>query len=133
MEKKEEGKLGKKLADMLDFENMKKEEAALMKALVDLTLPKLKSSKTRKLLKIIDFLIEHRNTELSKVEVVKGAEVPKNFVYSYWDTIVESGFVKETRKLGNTQLYLLNKEDKRVIAILSLYDLTKDSPKEKKK
>ena len=60
------------------------------------------------LFKIIDFLLENKGMDFSKLDIAKGAEISRASLFNYWNEIEKHGIVKVTRSFGKTKLYTLN-------------------------
>ncbi|MCH8003070.1 MAG: hypothetical protein IH934_00425 [Nanoarchaeota archaeon] len=60
------------------------------------------------LFKIIDFLLENKGSDFSKLDISKGAEISRATLFNYWNEIEKHGIVKVTRSFGKTKLYILN-------------------------
>ena len=60
------------------------------------------------LFKIIDFLLENKGMDFSKLDIAKGAEISRASLFNYWSEIEKHGIVKVTRSFGKTKLYTLN-------------------------
>lgn len=73
--------------------------------------------------KIIDFLIENKGMDLSKKDIIEGAEISKATLFNYWEQIEEQGIVIVTRKFGKTKLYTLNSKNPIVKKLLELESL----------
>lgn len=58
--------------------------------------------------KIIDFLLENKGMDFSKLDIAKGAEISRASLFNYWNEIEKHGIVKVTRSFGKTKLYTLN-------------------------
>jgi len=71
-------------------------------------------------LKIVDFLIENKRVDMSKKEIIEGAEISRASLFNYWEQIEEQGIVVVTRKFGNTKLYTLNSKNQIVKKLLEL-------------
>jgi len=73
--------------------------------------------------KIIDFLIENKGLDMSKKEIMGGAEISKATLFNYWEQIEEQGIVTMTRKFGKAKLYTLNLKSPVVKKLLELESL----------
>ena len=62
------------------------------------------------LIRVIDFLLENRGFDYSKVEISKNAEIGIATLHQLWGKLEKFEIVKETRKYGNTRLFMLNEE-----------------------
>lgn len=60
------------------------------------------------LFKIIDFLLENKGNDFSKLEIARGAEISRASLFNYWSEIEQYGIIKVTRRFGKTRLYTLN-------------------------
>ena len=60
------------------------------------------------LFKIIDFLLENKGMDFSKLDISKGAGISRASLFNYWSEIEKHGIVKVTRSFGKTKLYTLN-------------------------
>lgn len=63
------------------------------------------------IIRIIDFLLENRGFDYSKSEIAENSEIGIATLHQLWDKLEKFGIVKETRKYGNTRLYMLNEEN----------------------
>ena len=72
------------------------------------------------ILRIIDFMLENKGLDLTKSDIVKGANVSRAALFKYWKEIERFGLVKETRRFGKTKLYILNSENKIVKRLMDL-------------
>lgn len=70
--------------------------------------------------KIIDFLIENKGIDLSKKEIIEGAEISRASFFNYWKQIEEQEIAIVTRKFGKTKLYTLNSGNPLVKKLLEL-------------
>ncbi|MBU2617116.1 MAG: hypothetical protein KKI07_00355 [Euryarchaeota archaeon] len=59
-------------------------------------------------IKILDFLIDHKGYDYSKTEIAENSNIGWATLNRCWNQITEWGFVKETRKIGRATLYKLN-------------------------
>ncbi len=72
------------------------------------------------LFKIIDFLIENKNLDLSKKDIIDGANISRAALFKYWNELEKNNLVNITRQFGKTKLYTLNTESLIVKKILDL-------------
>ncbi len=70
--------------------------------------------------KIVDFLIENKEIDMSKKEIIEGAKISRASLFNYWGQLEEQGIVYVTRKFGNTKLYTLNSKNPIVKKLLEL-------------
>jgi len=70
--------------------------------------------------KIIDFLIENKGTDMSKKQIIEGAEISRASLFNNWEQLEEQGIVCVTRKFGKTKLYTLNSKSPIVKKLLEL-------------
>ena len=62
-------------------------------------------------LRVIDFLITFQLFDYPPTEIAKNAGVSFVTFQTFWPGMVERGFVKETRRVGNATMYKLNMEN----------------------
>ncbi len=70
--------------------------------------------------KIIDFLLENKGMDFSKLDISKQAGISRTSLFNYWSEIEKHGIVKVTRSFGKTKLYTLNTNNpvtKRIIEL----------------
>ena len=72
------------------------------------------------LFKIIDFLLENKGMDFSKLDISKGAEISRASLFNYWNEIEKHGIVKVTRSFGKTKLYTLNAKNPVMQKIIEL-------------
>lgn len=60
------------------------------------------------LFKIVDFLLENKGMDFSKLDIAKGAEISRASLFNYWNELEKHGIVRVTRSFGKTKLYTLN-------------------------
>ena|SRR3989344_1561402 len=70
--------------------------------------------------KIVDFLIENKEIDLSKKDIIEGAGISKATLFNHWDQIEKQEIVTVTRKFGKTKLYTLNSKNPIVKKLLEL-------------
>ncbi|MEA2032668.1 MAG: helix-turn-helix transcriptional regulator [Euryarchaeota archaeon] len=68
--------------------------------------------------KILDFLIDHKGYEYSKTEIAENSDIAWTALNGHWALLVEWEFVKESRRIGNETLYKLNEENTMVRKLL---------------
>ena len=61
-------------------------------------------------LRIIDFFLDHRESDYSKKEILEHTGISKTTFYKIWNEITCFEFFKTTRKYGDAQLYALNSD-----------------------
>lgn len=62
-------------------------------------------------LRIIDFLMESEVFDYSITEIAKNSGVHFQTFQKIWPRFVKNNFVVKTRRLGNSELYKINKEN----------------------
>ena len=70
--------------------------------------------------KIIDFLIENKGIDVTKKEIIEGAEISRAALFKYWKQIETQDIVNVTRKFGKTKLYTLNAKNPIIRKLLEL-------------
>jgi len=63
------------------------------------------------LIRVVDFLMENSIFDYTKTEIAENAGISRASLYKVWPEIEQYELVKESRKMGNTTLYKLNKEN----------------------
>ncbi len=71
-------------------------------------------------LRIIDFLIDNLAYDYSLVEIAKGAGVAYTTLIDIFPDLIKKGMVKQTRKVGKSRMYQLNRENPAVEVILAV-------------
>ena len=74
------------------------------------------SPKTR----ILSLLLENVYFDLSKNEIIKELGMSRNTLFSNWNALEEAGIVKVRRKVGKTNLYVLDLENQIVKNIMGI-------------
>ena len=72
------------------------------------------------LFKIIDFLIENKGLDLSKKDIINGADISRAALFKYWKELEKHNLVEVKRQFGKTKLYTLGTESLIVKRILDL-------------
>lgn len=71
-------------------------------------------------LRIIDFLIDNLVYDYSLVEIAKGAGVAYTTLVDIFPDLIKKGIVKETRQVGKSKMYQLNRENPAVEVMLAV-------------
>jgi len=71
-------------------------------------------------IRIIDFLIDNLVYDYSLVEIAKGAKVAYTTLMEIFPDLIQKGIVKQTRKIGKSNMYQLNKENPAVKVMLAV-------------
>ncbi|MAE50077.1 hypothetical protein CMI48_04605 [Candidatus Pacearchaeota archaeon] len=69
---------------------------------------------------IVDFLIEHKDVDVSKKDIIGGAGISRATFFNHWPELERQGIVKVTRQFGKTKLYMLDTESEIVKKLLEL-------------
>ena len=84
--------------------------------------------------KVMDLLLSHNKLEYTKTDIAECAGISKPTLYKFWDTIERFKLVIPTRKIGNTTLYMINKDSPIIKALdafqLGLVDMVVDEEKD---
>jgi DNA-binding transcriptional ArsR family regulator len=72
------------------------------------------------LIRVVDFLIENSIFDYTKTEIAENAGISRASLYNIWPTLKKYKLVKTSRKIGNTTLYKLNKENPVVRKLIEL-------------
>lgn len=70
--------------------------------------------------KIVDFFIENKGIDMTKKDIIEGADISRASLFNYWVQLEEQGIVVVTRKFGKTKLYTLNSKSPIVKKLLEL-------------
>ena len=70
--------------------------------------------------RIIDFLIENKGMDMTKKDIIEGANISRASLFNYWQQLEEQEIVLTTRQFGKTKLYTLNSKNLIVKKILEL-------------
>lgn len=62
-------------------------------------------------IKILDFFIEHQDTDSTRAEIAHHAEIGPTSMKQDFPRLVECGIISETRKVGGVGLYMLDVEN----------------------
>ena len=71
-------------------------------------------------IRVVDFLIENSIFDYTKTEIAKNAGVSRASLYNVWPMLEKYELVKPSRKIGNTVLYKLNKDNPVVRKLIEL-------------
>ena len=66
------------------------------------------------LFKIIDFLVDNKGMDFTKLDISRGAGISRGSLFNYWNGLESYGIVKVTRQFGKTKLYTI--DSKNIIA-----------------
>lgn len=85
--------------------------------------------------KILDVLITGREFDYSPTGIIRGADIGRATFYQVFPKLLKAQFVIKTRKLGNIQLYKINKKHPIMLALIELHkqiimSILKNYPKE---
>lgn len=72
------------------------------------------------LFRIIDFLVENKGMDFTKLDIIRGAKISRASLFNYWKELEKLDIVKVTRQFGKTKLYTLNSQSlitKRILAL----------------
>jgi DNA-binding PadR family transcriptional regulator len=70
--------------------------------------------------KIVDFLIENKGLDVTKKEIIEGADISRASLFKCWKQLEENGLVTVKRQFGKTKLYSINSKNTIVKNILQL-------------
>jgi DNA-binding transcriptional ArsR family regulator len=59
-------------------------------------------------LRILDFLMDNKAYDYTKVDIAKGAGISRRALSSAWEILEEKGMAKETRKVGRAKMYKID-------------------------
>lgn len=61
------------------------------------------------LVKVLDFLLTYEGFDYSKSQIAKETGVARMTMEPIWERLIESGMITKTRKIGQAEMYKLNK------------------------
>ena len=70
--------------------------------------------------KIINFLIENKGIDVTKKDIIGGAEISRAALFKYWKQIESQEIVLVKRQFGKTRLYALNSRNPIIKKLLEL-------------
>ena len=70
--------------------------------------------------KIIDFLIDNKGMDVTKKEIIEGADISRAALFKYWKQIEEQEIVLVKRQFGKTKLFTLNSKNPIIKKLLEL-------------
>ena len=59
-------------------------------------------------LRILDFLMDNKAYDYSKIDIGKGAGINRRALSSAWENLEKNGLAKETRKVGRAKMYKID-------------------------
>lgn len=83
--------------------------------------------------KIIDFLIENKEIDLTKKEIIEGSGISRASLFNVWPQLEQQEIVITTRQFGKTKLYILNSKNPIVKKLLELESALIEKSIEKRK
>lgn len=63
------------------------------------------------LIRVLDFFLEEYLFDYSKTQVAELSGISFNTLDLFWNRLIELGIIKKTRKVGNSEMYQLNREN----------------------
>ncbi len=72
------------------------------------------------LFKIVDFLVENKGMDFTKLDIARGADISRASLFNYWKELERHEIVGVTRKFGNTKLFTLNSKSPITSKLLDL-------------
>lgn len=71
-------------------------------------------------IKVLDFLMENDIFDYSKTQIAELSGVSFNTLETLWDNLLGESMIRETRRVGNSRMYQLNKENPIVKMLLEI-------------
>ena len=59
-------------------------------------------------LRILDFLMDNKAYDYSKIDIAKGEGISRRALSSAWESLEKNGLAKETRKVGRAKMYKID-------------------------
>ncbi|MBI5046984.1 hypothetical protein HZC07_04620 [Candidatus Micrarchaeota archaeon] len=72
------------------------------------------------LIRLMDFFIQNSIFDYTKTEIAENSGISRASLYKIWSMLEKYAFIKESRKIGNTTLYKLNKVNPVVQKLIEL-------------
>ena len=73
-----------------------------------------------KMLRVLDFFIMYPNYDYSKATISKELGIGKITLGKLWIALVQAGFIKQTREVGRSKLYTLNRANPMVTLMMKM-------------
>jgi len=73
-------------------------------------------------LRILDFLMDNKAYDYTKVDIAKGAGISRRALPSAWKSLEKNGLAKETRKVGRKKMYKIDLRNPVVRKFIELDD-----------
>ena len=70
--------------------------------------------------RVLDFLIENDIFDYSKTQIAELSGISFNTLETLWNKLLGEGILSETRRVGNSQMYHLNKESPTVKILMEI-------------
>ena len=70
--------------------------------------------------RMLDFLIEGIGIDYTKKDISDGCEISRPTLYKIFPRMLKEKLIKPTRTVGKVQLYSLNIENEKIMALLKL-------------
>lgn len=71
--------------------------------------------------RVLEYLLENQYLDFAIGDMAKELEISRPKAYEVIKGFEERGYVRKSRKVGKTQLYLLNKENNRIMLFLKTF------------
>ncbi|ODS35593.1 hypothetical protein BEH94_07730 [Candidatus Altiarchaeales archaeon WOR_SM1_SCG] len=72
------------------------------------------------LTKVLDFLLENDIFDHSKTQIAELSGVSFNTLETFWDKLLKFNIIIPARKIGNSQMYILNKKSPLVRKLMEI-------------
>ena len=70
--------------------------------------------------RVLDFLIENDIFDYSKTQIAELSGLSFNTLETFWNKLLGEGIISETRRVGNSQMYQLNKKNPTVKILMEI-------------
>ena len=84
-------------------------------------------------IRVIEILITHPWSEYTKKDLSEASGISRSTLYTLLDKLETYQIIKPTRRIGNTQLYMLNQESNTTRAIMTFQNELSNIETEKQK
>ncbi len=72
--------------------------------------------------RVLEYFLEGRELDHSLGDIAEGAGINRVTLFRLWPEIEKSHLVVHTRNIGNAKLFMLNRENPRMLKLIQLFD-----------
>ena len=82
-------------------------------------------------IKVVDTLMDHPSYEYTKKELAEVNDISRPTLYKIWDRLERLEIVEPARKIGSTQLFMLNHDSDVVRSLYEMEEKLRDTEEKK--